>query len=54
MPMRTMLVGLFPAKSISDAVAQVGLINPIFGAVVKELWTKPNVPIVSHELDAVV
>lgn len=39
--MRTMLVGLLPAKSISAAVAHVGLVKPVLGATVKEVWAKP-------------
>lgn len=40
-PMRTMLVGLLPAKSISAAVAHVGLVKPVLGARVNEVWANP-------------
>lgn len=44
-PIRTIFVGLLPAKSTSAAVDQVGLVKEFVGAVVRLLWTNP----VKHE-----
>lgn len=41
-PMRTMLVGSFPAKSTSAVVDQVGFTKPVVGATVREVWTNPE------------
>lgn len=44
-PMRTMFVGLLPAKSMSAAVAHVGFEYSLAGAFVKLVCTKPKIKI---------